>query len=76
MSCWCDGDDPGCEVCHRHLTNRQRIAVRATKAAREALLVGVEKGASGDNLRWLAEAYRIVCYEQRNAFAGKESFLP
>jgi hypothetical protein len=28
MSCWCDGDDPGCTTCHPNLTDAERARAR------------------------------------------------
>lgn len=38
MSCWCDGEDPGCPHCHPDMLPEARAAFRAVKKAREALL--------------------------------------
>ena len=37
MSCWCDGDDPGCEVCHPNMHRDARRALRRVRDARIAL---------------------------------------
>lgn len=36
MSCWCDGDDPGCTECQPLMTDEQRASARATKTMRDA----------------------------------------
>jgi hypothetical protein len=37
MSCWCDGDDPGCEVCHPGMHPDARHAFRRVRDAQKAL---------------------------------------
>ena len=38
MSCYCDGNDPGCEVCHPDMVSEARIDLRALQLAQINLL--------------------------------------
>lgn len=33
MSCWCDGEDPGCSACFPRMKEEERIFARARKKA-------------------------------------------
>jgi hypothetical protein len=68
MSCWCDGEDPGCAVCHPSLDDRQRLAVRATKRAREKLLEVATMGDVADDLVEAARCYRLALADEYDAF--------
>ena len=38
MSCWCDGEDPGCETCHPEMLPEARQAFRTQKVAERVLI--------------------------------------
>ncbi len=69
MSCWCDGDDPGCETCHPTMRPEKRASLRRVKAAREELLrfvVEVDGGLEmGPGLGIAAECYRNAVLADR-----------
>lgn len=57
MSCWCDGEDPGCETCHPSMHPDTRVAVRLVRTTHAQLC---EAAISGDGATLLiaAAAYR------------------
>jgi hypothetical protein len=70
MSCWCDGDDPGCERCHPSMTAAARVAFRAEKAAMVALLkLALSEHVQAHELADAAKAYREA-KNMRSRFDG------
>lgn len=47
MSCYCDGDDPGCEVCHPNMLPKARADLRARQLAQINLLGAAAKDSRG-----------------------------
>lgn len=59
MSCWCDGDDPGCKVCHPNMLPEAREAFRADKQAVTALLaLALREDVAAYDLILAAKAWR------------------
>jgi hypothetical protein len=70
MSCWCDGDDPGCEVCQPTMRQEQRDTARALKRVTGELLQAAEKSGSAKTttvLQCAALNYRIALEAYRRA---------
>lgn len=59
MSCYCDGNDPGCQICHPNMLPEARVDLRALQRAQLNLLVTAAKDQriEADVLR-AADAYR------------------
>jgi len=59
MSCWCDGEDPGCETCHPMQTPARRKLEREHKKAVEFLLTIARTGRA-DGILQAARAYEAI----------------
>jgi hypothetical protein len=61
MSCWCDGDDPGCRICNPMMSEPERAKLRGIKAARDALVRSAEDpDVTEEELYQFAVLYRIA----------------
>jgi hypothetical protein len=70
MSCWCDGGDPGCELCRPSLDDRQRVAVRAVSALQAKLLqLAASETALAEDFVETAWRYRLALAEEKDSFA-------
>lgn len=59
MSCYCDGNDPGCEVCHPDMLPECRADLRALQLAQLTLLgTAARDQRSGADILRAADAYR------------------
>ena len=59
MSCFCDGNDPGCETCHPAMVPEARAELRALQLAQFNLLGAAAKdGQNGKEVILAANNYR------------------
>jgi hypothetical protein len=67
MSCWCDGDDPGCKVCHPAMSRERRDTARALQRVTRELLATVAENAGSIPLVKAAHDYRVALEAYRRA---------